>query len=219
MAWETSGLLEIQGTTNTTPQPAWGSWVTAVVSGNFSVPSSSPITLTLGNANASGGSDATQLFPRFAGQYAWLIDPGVSFAGANAEKVFLQSVSGNNVTLGAKPLRSASSPGMGTINPVTEFGHVAGAVGVGTYILPAFDLNNVAVTYEDGGTGPWLYLGNNIAMTTTTYRIWKMANTTTGTQPAYYNSAMFSPGNPFNMSELWVLGVNGDKWSISCNVA
>lgn len=219
MAWLTSGLMAIAGTSNTTPQPLWGSWVTAVVSGNFSVPSSSPLTLTLGSANASGGNDATQLFTRVCGQYVWLIDPGVAFAGANAEKVFLQSVSGNNVVLGPKPLRSASSPGGGTINPVTEFGHVAGSIGTGTYILPAFDLNNLAVTYEDGGTGPWLYIGNSISMTTTTYRIWKLANTTAGSQPAYYSSAMFSPGNPFNASETWALGINGDKWSVSTNVA
>lgn len=217
MAWQVTPLMQVRGTTDTTPQPAWGSWVASVSSGNFTVPASSPLTLTLGNACASG-NDAAQLFTQFVGQYAYLIDPGVSFAGANSEKVFIKSVSANTITLGSKPLKSASSPGGGSISPVTEYGHVAGAVGTGTYIIPAFDFNNTVVTLEDGGTGVWFYLGNSISMTTTTHRIWKLAQSASGSVPSFYNSGMFSPGNPFNMQELWVLGTAGDQWTVSCNV-
>lgn len=217
MAWQVTPLLEIRGTTDTTPQPAWGSWVASVATGNnFGVPASSPLVLTLGNACVSG-NDAAQLFSQFIGQYAYLIDPGYPSTG-NAEKVFIQSVSLNTLTLGPKPIRSASVSGMGTINPVTELGHVAGAIGTGSYILPAFDFNNGVITLEDGGTGAFLYIGNSMAMTTTSNRIWKLASTTTGSQPSFFSFGMFHPGNPFNMQEVWVVGTAGDKWSVNINV-
>lgn len=209
MAWRTTSLMTIQGTSNVTPQPAWGSWITAVVSGTLAVPSSSPVTVTLGNATANGlNSDASGLFQ--PNTQAWLIDPN----GANFETVYIGGVSGNNLTLNPKPNRPVNAPAP---NFVIENPHVAGVIGTGTYILPKVNMNNILVIYEDGGTGPWLYLGNSPLMTTAKYRIYKIASVSAGTQPGYYSAAMFS-ANPFDVSELFVLGPNSDRYTVSLNV-
>lgn len=184
-----------------TPQPLFGSWVTA--GAGFTQPALSPITITLGTALTSG-NDA-QMFK--AGENAWLIDPN----GAHAETVFVASKSGNTLILGNM---TGASP-LGVQNPVTGYPHVVGGIGVGTFILPKQMMNNFLVTFEDGGTGAFLYLGCQYNMTATAFRFFKMAKTTVGNNPYNYNSAMFSPGNPFDASELWAYGTAGDAWNLS----
>ena len=186
------------------PQPAFGSWITAVSPATGLLqPASAPLTLTLGNA-ASSGNDASQMFK--PGEGAWLINVD----GSGGEEVRIASVSGNTVTLGPKTNNSSK-----IANPYTESAHAAGALGTGTYILPKQMTNNVIIIYADGGAGPWLYIGSSPLFTITPYFlvIYKLAFFITGTQPAYWNAGMFSPGNPIDASELFVAGTSGDQFS------
>ena len=200
-----SPLLTVRS--STLPQPAFGSWVTAVSPvGGLSLPSGIPLTLTLGNA-ASAGNDASQMFQR--GEPAWLIDP----SGANFETVTIASVLNNTVTLGPKTSGS---------NPFTEFPHVAGALGTGSYLLPKQETNNVLIVYEDGSVGPFLFIGSGPLFTITPsyYKvIYKIAFAITGTQPPYWNAGQFSPGNPVESAELFVRGTVGDQYFTVFSVA
>jgi hypothetical protein len=184
------------------PQPMIGSWITA--GAGITAPAGAPITLTLGTATTSG-NDATNIFVN--GETAMLVDPN----GAHMESVHIASVTGNTVTLGA----STDTTAQGGANPVTRYAHVAGVVGTGTWIMPNMMANNFLLTFEDGGTGTFMYVGCSWAMTATAYRIFKMAKTASGVQPQYYSSAMFSPGNAFTLSEIFVFGTAADVYNVS----
>src|SRR5208282_673904 len=81
---------------STHPQPAFGSWITAVSpASGLAQAAGAPLTLTLGNA-ASSGNDASQMFK--PGEAVWLIDPN----GANGETAYIASVLNNTVTLAPK---------------------------------------------------------------------------------------------------------------------
>jgi hypothetical protein len=142
-----------------------------------------------------------------AGEQAVLWDPN----GSHFETVLIASVNAaaNQVTLGPTTITTAA----GVANPFTQFPHVAGAIGTGTYILPRLDVNNPLIVFEDGGTGPWLYIGRGPQFTSTYQRIYKLAVTTTGVQPYYWNAGMYSPGNPFAPFELFVSGTATDKYT------
>jgi hypothetical protein len=183
------------------PQPLLGSWITA--GAGITAPAGAPITLTLGAASVSG-NDAANIFTN--GEPALLLDPN----GKNMETVRIASVSGNTVTLG----NSTDSSTQG-VNPVTRFSHVAGAIGVGTWIMPKQMANNFLVTFEDGGTGTFMYIGCSWVMTATAFRVFKLAKTASGVQPQYYSSAMFTGGNPMDISEIWGYGTSADSWNIS----
>lgn len=205
MAYRTSGVFKVAATN--TPQPMFGSWITAVSpTGALNQPASSPLVLTLGTAQNSG-NDAAQIF--VAGEDVWLIDPD----GSHAEQCHVQSILNNTLTLGNK-----HSTNLSGLEPVTEFAHVAGSIGVGTFIMPKQMLNNFLITFEDGGSGTFLYLGNRYNMTAVLWRFFKLAKIATGTQPLFYSAGMFSPGNPFDLSELWVYGTSGDLWNMSLNI-
>jgi hypothetical protein len=211
MAFRTAGTFTIAATN--TPQPLFGSWVTAVSPGTaFAQAAGAPLTLTLGTAQSSG-NDASQIF-QGNGEPAWLVDPsGSNKGGVNAEEVRIAAVLNNTLTLGPKTITTPK-----TTNPFTENPHVAGSIGVGSFIIPKQMLNNFLVQYEDGGTGPFLYLGNYMLMTANLYRFYKLASVGTGTQPYFYNASMTSPGNPYDASELWVMGTSGDKYNVSLNI-
>jgi len=185
------------------PQPLLGSWITA---GAITTPTGVPTVVTLGNAFTAGTNDAAMFVQ---GEPALLVDPN----GANMETVRIASVNiaGNTVTLG----NSSEHTAVGGPNPVTRKSHVAGVIGTGTWIMPKQMANNFLVMYEDGGTGTFMYIGCSWKMTATAYRVFKMGKTTTGTPPYYYNSAMFSPGNPFDLSEVFIFGTSGDIYSVS----
>ena len=205
MAFRVTPLMKIASSTQ--PQPAFGSWVTAGI--GLSAPSDVPITITLGTA-CNSGNDATQLF--IAGEEAWLVDPN----GVVAEAVKIKSISGNTLTLGHQPIVMAN----GRVNPVTQYSHPVGAVGTGAFILPKQMTNNMLVWYEDGGAGPWLYIGKGPTFTGSpaVNRLFKLAFTTTGTPPAWWNAGMFSPGNPFDLSEIFVRGTANDQYITSVNI-
>lgn len=200
--FRSSSLLTLRGTN--VPQPAYGSWITAST-GNIAKPAGAPITFTLGNASA--GNDAALMFRN--GEPAWLIDPG----GLNAEQVTIATVLNNTVTLGPKTTTNTK-----TTYPFTENPHVAGALGTGTYILAKQESNNILIIYGDGSAGPWLYIGSGPQFTTTQY-IYKIAFATTGTQPPYWNSGQFSPGNPMEAADLFVQGTTGDTYLTVLSVA
>ena len=192
-----------------TPQPMFGSWVTAVSPATgFAGPSGVPLTLTLGTAAASG-NDASQIFT--AGEPAWLIDPN----GANGEEVRIASVSGNTVTLGPKTITTSK----GYTYPFTENAHAVGVIGTGSLIFPKQMVNNFLVDLEDGGTGTFLYLGNAYNMTATFRRFYKVGKVASGAQPYFFNAAEYSPGNPIDISEIWVYGTAGDEYSVSLMLA
>jgi hypothetical protein len=171
------------------------------------------LTLTLGTAQASG-NDAAQIF--LPGEPAWLVDPSASkFGGVNGEEVRIASVSGNTVILGPKTINNAK----GSYPIFTENVHATGALGTGSYIIPKQMVNNFLVQYEDGGTGPFLFLGNSMLMTGAIYRFFKIAATGLNTQPGFYDASMTSPGNPYDLSELWCYCANAtDKYSVSLNL-
>ena len=203
MAFRTGPVFKI-ATTNQ-PQPLFGSWITAVSPANgFAKPAGAPLTLTLGTA-ANAGNDATQIF--IAGEPAWLVNPD----GTNGEVVQIASISGNTVVLGPRP---GVTPG-GQQNQFTEYSHAVGAIGTGSLLFPKQMVNNFLVDFEDGGTGTFLYLGNQYNMTAVFRRFFKLAKTTSGIQPQYFNAAEYSPGNPIDLSELWVYGTSGDLWNMS----
>jgi len=212
MAFRTSGIFKIAATN--TPQPLFGSWVTAVSPANgLNSSAGAPLVLTLGTAQNSG-NDASQIFN--PGEDAWLVDPSLTNkGGVNGEAVHIAAVSGNTVTLGPKTL----SPTYGhSVRPFTENPHVAGALGTGSFIIPKQLLNNFLVDLEDGGTGTFLYLGNSMLMTSVLWRFYKLAKVASGTQPQFYTAGMFSMGNSFDISELWVVGTSGDQYCVSINV-
>ena len=201
MAFRPSPLLTLR---SAGVQPAFGSWVTAVSpTPGFAQAAYAPLTLTLGNA-ASSGNDASQMFK--AGEDAWLINVD----GSGAEQVRIAKVTNNTVILGPKTGISTT----GRTNPFTEFAHAAGAIGTGTFILPKQMTNNVLVTYQDGSAGPWLYIGSSPLFTVAPNYlvIYKIAFAIAGTQPPYWNAGLFSPGNPIDSSELFVLGTTGDQY-------
>jgi hypothetical protein len=190
-----------------TPQPLFGSWVTA--GAGFTQPAGMPLVLTLGTA-LSAGNDASMFT---VGEPVWLIDPPAATPHF-AETARIAAIAGNTVTLGNQTDMSAQ----GGNNPVTRYPHYVGALGIGTFIMPKVDANNFLVTLEDGGTGAFLYIGCRPNMTATAYRIFKLVKTVAGTQPQYYSSAMFSPGNPFSMPEVFVMGTAADTYNVSIAV-
>ena len=213
MAYRTSGVFKIAAAN--TAQPLFGSWVTAVSPATgFNQPATAPLTLTLGTAQNSG-NDASQIFVQ--GEDAWLVDPSNSNPGGlNGETVKIAKISGNTVILGPKTLQPSTGQ---TAAPFTENAHKVGGIGVGSYIIPKQMLNNYLVQYEPGGTGPWLYLGNYQGMTGSLWRFYKLAITSAGVQPYFYNASMTSPGNPYDLSELYVYCANaGDQYNVSLNV-
>jgi len=212
MAYRTSGVFQISQAN--VVQPLFGSWVTAVSpASGFAGPAGAALTLTLGTAQNSG-NDAAQIF--LPGERAWLVDPSATkFGGVHGEDVMIASILNNTVTLGPKTLVSRSTNSY----VFTENSHVAGALGVGSYLIPKLLINNFLVQYEDGGTGPFLYLGNSMLMTDVLYRFFKIGTVSLNDQPGYYNAGMFSPGNPFDVSELWTYCAHqGDKYSVSLNI-
>lgn len=190
MAFRT--FVNFKALSTTVPQPLIGSYITA----GIGAPSNVPITLTLG-AVSSAGNDATNIFVK--GEYAWLINPD----GTGGEKAWISGVSGNTVTLGSQTQYAIGDSGL---SPVTQRTHVSGAFGTGTFIALYYDFNNLFVEFEDGGTGTFLYLGNAYNMTAAYRRIAKLAKTSSGAMPSSYSVTQTSPGNPFQTSELWVLG-------------
>lgn len=134
--------------------------------------------------------------------------------GSHFETVNIASVSGNTVVLGPKTSQPAPAQSAG-LYVYTEFPHVAGAIGTGTYILPRLDVNNPLIVFEDGGTGTWLYIGQGPLFTATFQRIYKLSKTASGTQPSYWNAGMYNPGNAFAPYELFVSGTAGDTYTTS----
>jgi hypothetical protein len=197
---------------STVAQPLVGSWITA----GIGAPSKAPITLTLGTATVTTGSvcDATSIFggpagQSIAGMNALIVDP----AGGNAEDVLITSIGGttvNTVTLGYKKTGVGGGPGV-----VTENSHVSGAFGTGSFIIPNTTANNLLVTLEDGGTGNFLYIGNSYNMSATFRRIFKLPKVASLANPYYYSATENFFGNPFAMSELFVLGTSGDQYNVS----
>jgi hypothetical protein len=211
VAFRTSATMSVQSTS--TPQPFWGSWIASVVSGSLASPAGSPLTLTLGTACAAG-NDATQLFQ--PNDPVWLIDPN----GGNAEMCRIQGVgagSGGQQAGGANNITLGIQNDYG--NYVTRNPHVAGAFGTGTFIAYGGDVNNILLVYEDGGTGPWLYLGNQYNFTAAYRRIVKLPSASSGTQPSFFNATENFFGAPFRVSELWVFGSNaGDEYVPSLGI-
>lgn len=206
MAYRTGPVFKVAATN--TPQPMFGSWVTAVApAAGFNQAAGAPLVLTLGTA-ANAGNDAAQIF--VPGEAVWLIDPN----GAHGETAYIASILNNTVTLGPK----TSQPLSGAGYPYTEFPHVVGGIGVGTFIFPKQIFNNYLIDLEDGGTGTFLYLGNAWNMTAVFRRFYKLAKTAAGVQPQFYDAGMFSAGNSFDLSELYVYGTIGDLWNMSINV-
>jgi hypothetical protein len=202
VAYRSSGVFKVAATN--TPQPMFGSWITAVSpTGSLAGPTSAPIVLTLGTAQNSG-NDAAQIF--VPNEDVWLIDPN----GANAEQCHVQSISANTLTLGQKHATNLSG-----LQPVTENAHAVGAIGTGTFIMPKQMVNNFLIDLEDGGSGTFFYLGNRYNMTNVLWRIYKLAKTTSGVQPQFYNPTMYSPGNPFDISELFIYGTQNDLWNVT----
>lgn len=202
MAYRTSGVFKIASSSY--PQPMFGSWITACSpTGGIVSPAGAAVTLTLGSAQNSG-NDAAQIF--VAGEDVWLINPD----GSGAEQCHTQAISGNTLTLGEKHATNLSGR-----QPVTEYAHAVGAIGTGTLIFPKQMLNSYLIDLEDGGSGTFLYLGNRYNMTGVLWRYYKLAKTTSGAQPQFYNPTMYSPGNPFDLSELWVYGTASDLYNVT----
>jgi len=202
-------LMNIQSTSQA--QPAIGSVITA----GIGAPAGVPITVTLGTISAGGGSTSdASLFT--AGQEAWLVNVN----GTNAESVIVGTVNVAANTLVLAPKHC--SVGDSGYAPVTQFSHVSGAFGTGTFIIPKFNVNSVFVQMADNGAGAYTYFGNSVLMTATYRCIIKLAKVATGVQPYFWSSTETSPGNAFDTSELWVLGgtgLSGDGYTASFNVA
>jgi hypothetical protein len=134
----------------------------------------------------------------------WLIDPN----GSHGEPAMIQSVNGvaNQVTLGLQ-----TTGGIAGNNPVTTYPHVAGAFGTGTFIALALDVNNTLVQLEDGTGSTFAYIGVAYNMTATYRRIFKLPKVGSGSNPFYWDASESFGGNPFRLSELWILGGAGNS--------
>ena len=211
MSFRTAGVFKVAS--SDVAQPLFGSWVTAVSPATgFAQPSGAPLVLTLGTAQNSG-NDASQIFTK--GEEAWLVDPSNSNAGGlHGESVRIASISGNTVTLGPK----TTTVSTGQSYPFTEQPHVAGALGTGSYLIPKQLANSFTVQYESG-TGPYLYIGNRQLMTGALYRIYELAAVAANAQPNFYTAPVNSPGNSYDISELYVYGFTaGDLYTVSLNI-
>jgi hypothetical protein len=198
MAFRSVGLMRIRSTT--IAQPLIGSWITAGIGG----PTNIPTTVTLGDAAAASGFTDAQLIFR-TGDPVWLIDPN----GKNAEPAVISSVANavtNQITLGVQ-----QSSGAGKDNPVTINPHVSGILGTGTFILLKANVNNVYVQMEDNTGGTFSYIGDYFGMTASYRRIVKLAKVNTGVQPQSWSATESFGGNPFDSSELWILGGSGNS--------
>lgn len=191
MALRSYATLHVQSTT--VAQPLVGSWITA----GIGAPSDVPLTLTLGTASqGSGPNDAEAIFSQ--GDPVWLLDPGTLIG----EPAIITSVNtSNQVVLGPQN----ASPG-GHNNPVTRLSHVSGAFGTGTWILLKQMVNNLFVQLEDGTGSTYVYIGNSPAMTATYRRVVKLAKVSSGQNPYNWSATENFGGNPFDISELWILG-------------
>jgi len=199
MAFRSFGVLQIQSTTR--PQPLVGSYITA----GIGAPAGSPITLTLGTVAAGiggGVTDAQVLFQ--PGDPAWIINAD----GSGAEPVFVSSVNAaaNQITLG-----NQTTGGVAGNNPVTTKSHTSGVFGTGSFIALNIDVNNTLVMLEDGTGGTWSYIGVSYAMTATYRRIFKLPKVGSGSNPYYWDASEAFGGNPFRVSELWILGGAGNS--------
>lgn len=199
MAFRVTPVMKIAGAT---PQPAFGSWISA--GAGLAVPADAPIVISLGTA-CSAGNDAAQLFTK--GEEAWIIDPD----GTDGEAVRIMDILNNTLTLGPQ---TTVGPGSRS-NPVTLKTHPVGVFGTGAFILPKQMANNVLTMYEDGGVGPFLYIGRGPTFTAAVNRIYKLTPVPLNSAPTFWNAGMFSLGNPFDLSELFVLGTANDKYVTS----
>jgi len=200
MAFRSMGVLHVQSTS--VPQPLVGSWISA----GIGAATRTPITITLGTiSGASATSDAQVIFKQ--GDPVWLLDPN----GANGEPAVISSVNAgaNQVTL--SPQTTHMSETMGGCNPVTTRPHISGGFGTGTWIILAMSVNNLLVQTEDGTAGAYTYLGVSYNMTATYNRVFKLPKVLAGQNPFYWNASESFGGNPFNVSELWVLGGSGNS--------
>jgi hypothetical protein len=204
MAFRTAATAKVQSTTQA--QPWIGSWITAS-SAPMNGPTTAPITLTLGTADDGPNTDALDFFN--VGDPVLIINP----TGTNAEKCRIASIpsgGGDTVILG---------PQNDYGNYYTRFAHPVGAFGTGAFIALALPVNNIAITFEDGATGQWLYLGNQWNMTALYRRFWKLAKVAANSIPTYFSATETFFGAPFDTSELWALGTNvGDLFTVSFNV-
>jgi hypothetical protein len=179
---------------STVPQPLVGSWATA----GLGAASTIPIVVTLGTQTVTPNVDATSIFT--VGDHALLIDP----AGTNVEDVFISAVAANTVTIGVQNQTGVA----------TRFAHASGAFGTGCFISLKAAFNNLYLQIEDGDTGPF-YLGNAFNMTATFRRIVKIRAVAAGAQAIDFGSTMGFGGNPYDLSELWALGIITDKYSVA----
>lgn len=194
MAFRSFATLRLQS--STVAQPLLGSFITA----GIGAPASQPITLTLGTIAASA-TDAEALFG--AGDPVWLVNPD----GTGAEPARISNVlSSNQVVLGPQ-----NTSGGGIFNPVTLQTHVSGVFGVGTWILLKQQVNNLFVQMEDGGGGTYSYIGTSIAMTALYRRLAKLPKVSAGQNPYTWSATENFGGNPFDTSELWILGGAGNS--------
>jgi len=205
MAFRSTSPVKTQSTT--IAQPLIGSWITATSSPMDGKATIAPITLTLGTADDGPNTDARDFFN--VGDQVLIINPD----GTNAEKCRIQSI----------PANTSDTVVLGVQNDfgsyVTRFSHPVGAFGTGAFISLSLNVNNIAVTYEDGASGQWLYLGNQWNMTATYKRFWKLAKVAANTQPTYFAATENFFGAPFDTSEIWVLGsATSDLYTPSCNV-
>lgn len=211
MSFRTGPVMKLQSTTQA--QPLVGSWITAVVVGSLTGPNTSPVTVTLGT-EGNAGNDATQIFQ--VGDPILLTDPN----GANIENCVIQGVgagTGNQQAGGANNIKIGVQNDNG--NFATRFPHVVGAFGTGTFVSLAVQVNNFFVQYEDGGTGPFMYLGSAWNMTTVFRRIVKLAKVAAGTMPFNFSATETFFGAPINISEIWALaGTVGDLYDYSLGI-
>ncbi len=205
MAFRVAPPAKTQSTT--VAQPLIGSWITATSSPMGGL-TSAPITLTLGTADDGPNTDARDFFQ--PGDEVMIINPN----GANAEKCRIGSIPADSSdTIVLAPISSQYG------NYYTTLVHPVGAFGTGAFISLSTPFNNFVVTYEDGASGQWLYLGNQYNMSATFHRFWKLAKVAANTQPFYYSATESYFGMPYNTSEIWVLGTaTSDLYTVSLNI-
>lgn len=193
MAFRSFGGIKIQSSAFATPQPLFGSWITA----GIGAPSNVPLVLTLGTATEGGGAgtDADILFS--SGDWAWIVDVG----GTNWEPVLISAVAGNTVTLG--PLTTSAG---GVSNPVTTKSHVSGAYGTGSWIIVKQMVSSLFVQGVDGNSGNFFYIGNRYNFNPYYRCLARIAKVTAGQMPYNWSSAAYGALNDFDSSEIWLAG-------------
>jgi len=163
-----------------TPQPLVGTTTTAAVKPTVQVPPQNTLVIPVADASMFQSGD-------------WAI---IGKPSSNQEKLLVQSVSGNNLTVQIPP-----SSG------------IMGSYPSGTYVRLGNAINSTYVQTKDGNAGA-IYVGtmDDMVKATGVFVVAKLQPVGAGSQPVDFHDGRSGLANVDNIGQLWVDGTTGDSY-------